>query len=116
MSDLAMHLLLDPRKGHLRLGGKEGAILISALPRRLVGDFSATPHGAIATLYNPKFFTPLIYRASWTISSVQLNLPPARYESTTSAEVAGILHCSLRYACCTFRNFDESSALLLALS
>ena len=34
MPDLTVHLLLDPREGHLRLGGKEGAILVSALPRR----------------------------------------------------------------------------------
>ena len=34
MPDLMLHLLLDPREGHLRLGGKEGAILVSALPRR----------------------------------------------------------------------------------
>ena len=34
MPDLTVHLLLDPREGHLRLGGKEGAILVSAFPRR----------------------------------------------------------------------------------
>ena len=34
MPDITVHLLLDPREGHLRLGGKEGAILVSALPRR----------------------------------------------------------------------------------
>ena len=27
-------MLFDPREGHLRLGGKKGAILVSALPRR----------------------------------------------------------------------------------
>ena len=84
MPNLTVHLLLDPREGRLRLGGKEGAILVSALPRRNCEDrlsvlrylsehpgrrrfqlvfpelvlewrvpfFSATPHGAIATLYN----------------------------------------------------------------
>ena len=26
--DLTVHLLLDPREGHLRLGSKEGAVLI----------------------------------------------------------------------------------------
>ena len=39
MPDLTVHLLLDPREGHLRLGGK-GAILVSALPRR---DFFSNP-------------------------------------------------------------------------
>ena len=34
MPDLTVHLLFDPREGHLRFGGKEGAILVSALPRR----------------------------------------------------------------------------------
>ena len=33
MPDLAVHLLLGPREGHLRLGGKEGAILVNTLPR-----------------------------------------------------------------------------------
>ena len=38
MPDLTVHLLLDPREGHLRLGGKEGAILVSTLPRRNFED------------------------------------------------------------------------------
>ena len=32
--DLTVHLLLDPREGHLRLESKEGAVLVSAFPRR----------------------------------------------------------------------------------
>ena len=32
MPDLTVHLLLDPREGHLRLGSKEGAVLVSAFP------------------------------------------------------------------------------------
>ena len=34
MTDLTVHLLLDPRESHLWLGGKEDSILVSALPRR----------------------------------------------------------------------------------
>jgi len=42
MPDLTVHLLFDPREGHLRFGGKEGAILVSALPRRDLVTFGQT--------------------------------------------------------------------------
>ena len=45
MPDLTVHLLLDPREGHLRLGDKEGALLVSALPRRKRGYPGPTRFG-----------------------------------------------------------------------
>ena len=41
MPDLTVHLLLDPREGNLRLGGKVGAMLVSALPRHIFEDRQA---------------------------------------------------------------------------
>ena len=38
VTDLTMHLLLDPREGHLWFGSKEGTVLVSMLSCRKLKD------------------------------------------------------------------------------
>ena len=54
MPDLMAYLLFGPREGHLRLGGKEGAILVSVLPRRNFDSpsFDISPNIPILGAFN----------------------------------------------------------------